>query len=292
MHNEIVGGNNMKIKYTKIISILVTILMIIGLAGCSSKSTASADGKNGAKSATETKLDKIKKAGKIVLGTSGDYPPYEFHKEVNGKDTIVGFDIEIAKEIAKDLGVELEVKEMDFGGLLSALNAGKIDMVLAGMTPKPERLQSADFSNIYYTAVQTLVVKAEDADKIKSAEDLNGKVIGVQKGSIQVDVAAEQLPKAEAKQLPKITDIVLSLKTNKIQGAIIEEPVAKSYVNANKDLAISSVKLNAPDAGSAVAVDKGNKELVEAINKTLDRLTKAGAIDKLVTDATNSVAAE
>lgn len=282
----------MKIKYTKVIALIVTVVFTMGFAACGKKETASTNASGNNKTAVETKVDKIKKAGKIVLGTSGDYPPYEFHKAVDGKDTIVGFDIEIAKEIAKDLGVTLEVKEMSFDGLLTALNAGKIDFVLAGMTPKPERLESADFSNIYYTAVQTLVVRAEDASKIKSADDLNGKVVGVQKGSIQVDVAAEQLPKAEAKLLGKITDIVLSLKTNKVQAAIIEGPVAKSYVNANKDLIISDVKLNAPDAGSAVAVDKGNKELVAEINKTLDRLTKAGLIDKLVTEATNSVVAE
>lgn len=282
----------MKIKSTKVVALLVSVILTVGLAACGKKETTSTNVQGSSKTASETKLDKIKKAGKIVLGTSPDYPPYEFIREVNGKSTVVGFDIEIAKEIAKDLGVQLEIKEMDFGGLLTALSAGKIDMVLAGMTPKPERLESADFSNIYYTAVQTLVVKAEDAGKYKAAEDLSGKVVGVQKGSIQVDVAAEQLPKAEAKQLSKITDIVMSLKTGKVQAAIIEGPVAKSYVNANKDLAISEVKLNAPDAGSAVAVDKGNKELIAEINKTLDRLTKAGTIDKLVTEATNSVVAE
>lgn len=282
----------MKIKSTKVVALLVSVILTVGLAACGKKQTTSTNVQGSSKTASETKLDKIKKAGKIVLGTSPDYPPYEFIREVNGKSTVVGFDIEIAKEIAKDLGVQLEIKEMDFGGLLTALSAGKIDMVLAGMTPKPERLESADFSNIYYTAVQTLVVKAEDAGKYKAAEDLSGKVVGVQKGSIQVDVAAEQLPKAEAKQLSKITDIVMSLKTGKVQAAIIEGPVAKSYVNANKDLAISEVKLNAPDAGSAVAVDKGNKELIAEINKTLDRLTKAGTIDKLVTEATNSVVAE
>jgi ABC-type amino acid transport substrate-binding protein len=77
------------------------------------------------------KIKEIKQAGKIVLGTSADYPPYEFHKEIDGKDTIVGFDIEIAKAIAKDLGVELEIKDMDFDGLLLALNAGKVDFVIA-----------------------------------------------------------------------------------------------------------------------------------------------------------------
>jgi polar amino acid transport system substrate-binding protein len=275
----------MKSKFSKIIALSLTAVLTFGLAACGKKDTAT----TGGAAKTETKVDKIKKAGKIVLGTSGDYPPYEFHKSVNGKDTIVGFDVEIAQQIANDLGVKLEVKEMQFDGLLNALQAGNIDFVLAGMTPKPERLQSADFSNIYYKAVQTLVVRAEDKDKIKTVDDLKGKKVGVQKGAIQEDIAKEQLPNSEAKALGKITDIMLALQTKKIDAAIIEAPVAESYTNANKVFAISDVKLKTEDAGSAVAVNKGNKELVDEINKTLDRLTKDKTIDKLVTDATNSV---
>lgn len=275
----------MKSKVSKIIALSLTAVLTFGLAACGKKDAAPTSGTAKA----ETKVDKIKKAGKIVLGTSGDYPPYEFHKSVNGKDTIVGFDVEIAQQIANDLGVKLEVKEMQFDGLLNALQAGNIDFVLAGMTPKPERLQSADFSNIYYKAVQTLVVRAEDKDKIKTVDDLKGKKVGVQKGAIQEDIAKEQLPNSEAKALSKITDIMLALQTKKIDAAIIEAPVAASYTNANKDFAISDVKLKTEDAGSAVAVNKGNKELVDEINKTLDRLTKDKTIDKLVTDATNSV---
>ena len=269
----------MKIKYSKLTAIMLSAFLTIGLTACGKAEKA------------ETKLDKIKKSGKIVLGTSGDYPPYEFHKSVNGKDTIVGFDIEIANEIAKDLGVKVEIKEMDFKGLLGALQAGNVDFVLAGMTPDEERKQSVDFSNIYYTAIQTIVVRAEDKNNIKSVDDLKGKKVGVQKGAIQETIAKEQLPSSEAAALGKITDIALSLKTKKIDAAIIEEPVAKSYVNANNDLAISDIKLKVEDAGSAVAVKKGDKELVDQINKTLERLLKDKTIDKLVTDATNSVEA-
>ena len=102
-------------------------------------------------------LDKIKASGKIILGTSADYPPYEFHALVDGKDTIVGFDIELAKEIAKDLGVELEIKDMSFDGLLAALVSGNVDMVISGMTPTEERRQNVDFSDIYYQAVHGAV---------------------------------------------------------------------------------------------------------------------------------------
>jgi len=275
----------MKSKLSKITAILLTVFFTLGLAACGK----SAESTGAAASKAETKVDKIKKAGKIVLGTSGDYPPYEFHKSVDGKDTIVGFDVEIAKEIAKDLGVKLEVKEMDFKGLLGALQSGNVDFVLAGMTPTEERKQSVDFSNVYYTAVQKVVVRTEDNDKIKAVSDLKGKAVGVQKGAIQETIAKEQMPDSEAKALGKVSDIALALKTKKIDAAIIEGPVATSYVNANSDLKISDIVLKTEDAGSAVAVNKGNKELIDEVNKTLDRLTKDKAIEKLVTDATNSV---
>lgn len=279
----------MKFRYLKLNALALAAVLTIGLVGCGKNQAvdANAVSKTEPEKKVETKADQIKKAGKIVLGTSPDYPPYEFIKSVNGKETIVGFDIEIAKEIAKDLGVELEIKSMDFKGLLGALQAGNVDFVLSGMTPDEERKQSVDFSNIYYTAVQKIVVRAEDKDKIKSVDDLKGKKVGVQKGAIQEEIAAKQMPNSEAKALGKITDIVLALKTKKVDAAIIEEPVAKSYVNANNDLAVSDIVLKTEDAGSAVAVKKGNKELVDEINKTLDRLSKDKTIDKLVTEATN-----
>ena len=110
-------------------------------------------------------LEKIKASGKIILGTSADYPPYEFHALVDGKDTIVGFDIELAKEIAKDLGVELEIKDMSFDGLLAALVSGNVDMVISGMTPTEERRQNVDFSEIYYQAVHGAVIRVADEAK-------------------------------------------------------------------------------------------------------------------------------
>lgn len=260
----------MKAKFSKLVALLLTVVLTVGLSACGKK---------------ETTIDKIKKSGKIVLGTSPDYPPYEF---INSKKEIVGFDIEIAKQIAKDLGVKLEIKDMEFKGLLAALQAGSVDFVLAGMTPDEDRKKSVDFSQVYYTAVQTVVVRAEDKDKIKTTDDLKGKKLGVQKGTIQEDIAKEQVAGAEAKALGKITDLVLAVKSNNLDAAIIEGPVAKAYVNANKDLVISEIKLKVEEAGSAVALKKGNEELVKSIDKTLDKLIKDKTIENWVTDANNA----
>lgn len=254
------------------------LLTTIAFSGC---------GNNG--NTKVSSIDKIKKAGKIVVGTSADYPPYEFHKSINGKDEIVGFDIEIAKQIAKDLGVKLEIKDMKFDGLLAALDSGNVDFVMAGMTPTEDRKKNVDFSKVYYVAVQSIVVRNEDKDKIKTLQDLNGKKIGVQKGAIQEEIAKKQISNTTAVALGKIPDLVLQLKNNKVDAIMVELPVAKAYVDANKDMTISSIKLQTEESGSAIALKKCSTDLVKSMNKTLENLINDKSIDKFVTDATNEV---
>jgi len=258
----------------KFIAISLVIGTMFSFAACGSK---------------DNTMEKIKKNGKIVLGTSADYPPYEFHRSVNGKDEIVGFDIEIAKQIAKDLGVQLEIKDMKFEGLIPALTQGNVDLIVSGMTPTEERKKNVDFSDVYYTAVQTIIVRSKDKDKINTVGDLKGKKIGVQKGAIQEEIAKKQVPDAQAVALPKISDLVLSLKNDRVDAVILESPVATSNLSANKDLVFSNIKLNTEEAGSAVAFKKGSSELVKEVNKTLSRLKADKSIDKFVTDASNLV---
>lgn len=276
----------MKKSLKKIIAISLVIGSMVSFAGCGNKENTA---KNTEQSSQSAVMQKIKKNGKLVLGTSADYPPYEFHKSVNGKDEIVGFDIQIAEQIAKDLGVQLEKKDMKFDGLLAALDQGNVDLIISGMTPTEERKKNVDFSDVYYTAVQTIIVRSADKDKFKTADDLKGKKIGVQKGAIQEEIAKKQVPGAEAVALPKISDLVLSLKSNKIDAVILESPVATSNLKANTDLSFSDIKLTTEDAGSAAAIKKGNEDLVKEVNKTLAKLKADKSIDKFVTDANNSV---
>ncbi|WP_159883696.1 transporter substrate-binding domain-containing protein [Paenibacillus puerhi] len=272
---------------------LLILCSVLVLSACGTKPAApSAGGENPAQTPVavqENKLDAIKKNGKIIVGTSADYPPYEFHKEVDKKDTIVGFDIEIAKEIAKDLGVTLEMKDMKFDGLLAALEAGAIDFVISGMTPTEERAKSVDFTKVYYTAVQSVAVRADDKNKYKTIDDLKGKKVGAQKGAIQEMIVKEQLPQSEVKAISKISDLMLELKNKKIEALIVEKPVAASYLSKNKDLVLADITLATEDAGSAIAVKKNNPELIEAMNKTLDRLIADKLIDKFVTEANEQV---
>jgi len=266
----------MKNKSIKIMSIALIASLSITLFGCNSASSGN-------------KVNAIKKAGVILVGTSGDYPPYEFHGEVNGKDEIIGFDIEIAKLIAKDLGVKLVIKDMKFEALLASLNTGKVDFVMAGMSPTKERAESVDFSKVYYKAFQTVVIRTKDKDIYKSLNDFKGKNIAVQKGSIQEGIAKEQFPNSKATALPMISDEVLQLKKDKVDALIVEGPVAEAYISNNKDLMIANIKLKADESGTAVAVKKGSTALVDQVNKTLDKLIAEKQIDKLVLEATNKV---
>lgn len=257
-------------RLTRLFAAIIAGTMLFAASGCGPK----------AKSVVS-----IKKEGKIVMGTSADYPPYEFHKEINGKDTVVGFDVEIAKEIAKDLGVELEIKEMEFGGLLAGLKTGKVDFVIAGMTPDEKRKKEVDFSNIYYLAKQGVLVRAEDKGRIKTIADLKGKKVGAQQGSVQEDIAKEQIKDAELKTLANVADLVLELKNKKVDAVVMELPVANAYILQNTELVVSDVKVEEDTGGSAVGIAKGNKELTDSINKTIDRLQSAKMIDKFVDDA-------
>lgn len=278
---------NMNIK--KFVSIIMMLVMVFSLAACTAKTgtetPAAVEQKPTEEQKAQGKVDEIKAKGKIVLGTAADYPPYEFHKEIDGKDNIVGFDIEIAKTIAADLGVELEIKDMKFDGLLAALVAEDIDFIVAGMVPTEERKQSVDFSKSYYQAEQKMLVKTENAEKVKAVEDLKGKVIGAQKSTIQEEIANTKIEASEVKALSKITDLVLELQNDKVFGVVLVGPVAESYAKQNPALKVPEISFGRED-GVAIAINKGNEDLVEAINASLDKLINDGSIDKFIGEAT------
>ncbi|WDV45454.1 transporter substrate-binding domain-containing protein [Clostridiaceae bacterium M8S5] len=252
----------------KLTILLIIIMIAIGAIGCNKKEIS--------------KIDEIKEKGKLVLGTSASFPPYEFHKEINGKDEIIGFDIEIAKAIADELGVKLEIKDMDFGGLLGAMKADKIDIIVAGMTPTDERKKNVDFSKIYYTSKQCLIINNKDIDNIKTIEDVKNRTICVQKGSIQEEIAFKITDKENIKSLGKLSNVVMELLNGKVDAVIVGEPVAKSYVKKNPNLCIAEVEVKTDNNGSAIAINKGNKELLKVINDTLEKLKEDDKINEFV----------
>ena len=231
-------------------------------------------------------LEGIQNKGKLVLGTSGDYPPFEFHKMVDGKDEIVGFDIEIAKYIADELGVELEIKDMDFDKLLGGLSTGMLDIVIAGMNPDSKREKEANFTDIYYEANFAVLVNKEDDFKINTLEDLEGKSVGVQIGTTQEKIAQTQIKDADIKSLSTNPDIVMNLKTKKIDCAIMELPVAESFANANDNLmVVDNLIIDSESGGVAIAVKKGNDELTVKLNEILADIKSKGLLDKWLIEA-------
>jgi len=254
-------------------ALLLTILLMA--TGCSSS----------AEDASSNKLTEIQDSGKLVLGTSADYPPYEFYAEIDGELQIVGFDIEIAKEIAKDMGVELEIVDMQFDGLLAALVADNIDIIVAGMAATEERKESVDFSTSYYEAEQTMLVREEDYGKFASISDLEDHRIGVQMATVQEGIAHEQVSNAkEIKSLGKISDLVLELNYGNIDAIILVDTVAMAYAQNNENLALSQVSFGKED-GVAAAIAKGNEEFLASVNETLERLISEGSIDQFIEDA-------
>ena len=250
----------------KIIAIALTALMLAAcLCGCT---------------AGDTK-------GKLVLGTSADYPPFEFHMlDENGKDVIVGIDVSVAQAIAEDMGLELEIVDISFDNLLTAMDKGQCDIVIAAMEKDPERDLVADFSDPYYTDLPPMIlVKAENAAQFTSLESFNGLVVGAQTGTTKEDIVTDDLVGAELLSLATVNDLVNSLVYDKCVAVVLDGAVAQQYAASNPDLVIAEVAL-----GEAypyrVAVKEGDpKGLLEAINKTLAKITADGSIEKYIEEA-------
>ncbi|AFS78257.1 ABC transporter arginine-binding extracellular protein ArtP [Gottschalkia acidurici 9a] len=262
-------------RIKKVLALALTGAMVLSFSGCSSE--------GGKDKAEVNSLEAIKERGKLIMGTSPDYPPFEF-KDKN--QDVVGSDVEIAKEIAEDLGVELEINEAQFDSLIPVLQSGKTDIIMAGMNETPDRKKEVDFSDIYYTGEAVLVINKKDVDKFKSLDNLKGKTVGAQLGSIPESIARKELKESEVISIGTVSDLVLQLKGNKMNAVIMDDIVAESYVKNNSDLTIiNGIVLKGEEAGFAVATQKGQKDLMREINKTLKRLKDEGKLEKFLEEA-------
>ncbi|QSJ20952.1 ABC transporter permease subunit [Nostoc sp. UHCC 0702] len=218
----------------------------------------------------------------LTMITSPDYPPYEFYDTQGGDRQIVGFDIDIANTLAKELGFKLKVMESDFNGLIPALQANRADFVMAGMTPTPERQKNVDFSIIYYEAKDTIV--APKGSNLQQPKDLSGKKVGVQLGTIQEQNAkkiAEKVTGIQLKQLNKVPEVIQEMKSGRIDAAIVEDTVARGFAQANPELEFNVIPSESA-SGSAIAFSK-NSALVAPFNKVLQQMKDKGELAKLAT---------
>ena len=274
-----------KVIIKKVVASALLGIMTMGLVGCgSSNNTSAAGNKNDL-------LETIQDKGKVVVGMSADYAPYEFHYiDENGKDVIGGFDVDIANEIASKLGVELVIQEMDFDALVTALPAGKVDLVISGMNPTEERAKVVDFSEVYYNSQHGILVRAEDVDKYKTFADLEGAKVGAQLGSTQEQIAKNEIPNADLQLLANVNNLILELKSGKVDAIIMEKPVAQMAVKSNPELAVGEPTYEEESGGNAVGVAKGNEELLAKVNEVIKELNETGKMDEYIVKA-NELAA-
>ncbi|WJP98857.1 ABC transporter permease subunit [Macrococcus bovicus] len=229
--------------------------------------------------AADDQLDVIKERGELRVGLSADYAPYEFERTVNGKREYVGIDIELAKKIAKDLGVELKIVNMQFDSLLGSLKTGKIDVIISGMSPTPERKKEVDFTDEYMQVKQRMVVQKKNQSKLKTVEDFKGKGIAAQKQTTQEELAQTELPESNLTSLTRLPEAIMSLNTGKVEGVIMEGPVADAYLSQNTQLAYSDLEFGNADKGTAIALPKDSPKLLDALNASIKEVNDQKLIE-------------
>lgn len=264
----------------KFLALMLAMLMALSLVACGGGDNAAGD--NNANDGDDAAMTKL------VLGTSADYAPFEFmYPDESGEMVYGGIDVSVAQYIADEMGVELQVENMGFDYLLTSLDKGDFDIVLAAMEATPDRLENADFSDPYYTDVPpAILVKADKADQYKTLADFNGKSIGAQTATTKLDMVNE-MEGVNPVALQSVLDLVNELVYDKVDAILVDGGVAKQYAEANPDLVIAdaSAELGEP-APYCVAVQKGDpKGLLPAINAAIAKMNEANMLETFIADA-------
>ena len=212
-------------------------------------------------------------ASVLVMGTNATFKPFEY-KEAG---QVVGFDVDLAREIAKDLGAELKIEDMSFDGLLPALEGGRIDIAVAGMSVTEERAKNALFSEPYYQATQRIVVP--ENSKIFNKSGLISKKIGVQLGTTG-DILASEIKGAKVIQFPAAPNVLQELASGRVDAVILDDAPANQYIVAFPGLKILGSAIG--NESYAIAMKKSNTTLKENINQSINRMKEDGRMDTLL----------
>lgn len=244
----------------KFLGIILSAAMVLSLVACGGNKQA----------ATSTSS-----LPKLVMCTNAEFPPYEFKDGGEFK----GIDVDAAKKIGEKLGYEVEIMDIAFDSIIPTVNSGKADFGMAGMTVTEDRLQNIDFSHTYQTAVQAVIVPVDSS--IASIEDMHGKKIGVQLGTTGDIYCTGDFGEENISRYPKIVDGVQAMKSNMIDACVIDDQVAKAIVAQDGG---SFKILDTPYAEEeyAIAVKKGNKELLDKINSAIDEMKSNGELAAIV----------
>ena len=275
----------------KLLGLVLSAAMLMAvLTACGSKQTeqqtpAEDDAQQQEEQPEQTLLEKIKSSGKLVVGTEAQYAPYEF-KDLDAN--FAGCDMWLAQQIADSLGVELEVVDMAFDGIIPAVQSGQVDLGIAAFTNTPERAEEIDFSDLYETSAQLLIVKAGNADTYSTKESLAGLKVGAQKGTIQSQLIQSALPESELFELEKYPALALEVQNGNIAGLVVDQAVGESLVaTSNGALEVSNFEFTAEEAsfGKAVVAAKGNEDLLAAVNEVISKVIADGSYQQAYDEA-------
>lgn len=209
-----------------------------------------------------------------TIGLSADFKPFEYREG----DQIVGFDIDLADLISQETGLKFEIRDMAFNGLLAALQSKRIDIILSGMSVTEERKQAVNFSQAYFDVAQVIIVR-EDNYIIKNEETLKGKRVGVQLGTTS-DTLAQEIEGIDLRQYDNAYGAILDLNTDKVDAVILDAQQAMNFVNANSGIKIVEEELQREQY--AMAFHKDSIELLEKVNKALDKILVSEAYEELM----------
>ena len=282
-----------KNTWKKLMSLALGAMMMLSLlTGCGSKTEDSAPADStpaeetpAEPAAAASLLEKVKTSGKLVVGTEAQYAPYEF-KDLNAN--FAGCDMWLAQQIADHLGVELEVVDMSFDGIIPAVKSGQVDLGIAAFTKTPERAEEIDFSDLYEKSAQLLIVKAGNADLYSTKESLAGQKVGAQKGTIQSQLIQTALPDSELFELEKYPALALEVQNGNIAGLVVDQAVGESLIaTSNGGLEVSDFEFTAEEAsfGKAAVIAKGNEDFVAVVNEVINQVVSDGSYQKAYDEA-------
>ena len=235
-----------------------------------------------------TRLDLIKQAGKLVVATSPDYPPYEFiDLTKTGQESYVGSDIALAKYIAEQLGVELVIEAMDFTAVQAAVTQGKVDLGISGLAYLPERAESMELSDYYgqNDDGQLLIVLKGQESVYNSAEAFTGKKVAAQNASLQFNLVTEQLPNAVLEPISNLNEAVMMVVTGKVDALAASGDNALAFVKNYDQIAIAQFQFDYAEESMVVGAQKGETDLIAAVNEIIQKANAEGLYQKWMDEA-------
>lgn len=254
-------------KFAKLAALILAAAMLFSLSSCGTQNNAA------------------KKT--VTLGTSADYPPFEFHILKDGKDQIVGIDVSMAKAIAAEMGVDLVIKDIAFDNLLIELGQGTVDFVIAAMELSDERDAQADFSDPYYTDLPPMIVTLKGNEgNYDSLDDFAAKTVGAQSGTTKALIVTDEMTGAMPLMMQSVTELVNSLVNGKCDAIVLDGAVAEKYIASNDKLVAVDISLGEAAEPYRVAVQNGDPSgLLTSINAAIKKAIDNGDIATWIEEA-------